>query len=125
MIRGTNTSVQSELVLGMLSPDIPLGPRLDNLRTGELVVNNISRPKSRGGRSTVCVRVVGDSSFGWAEAAQLWGASIDIVVHRIYPNHLLRDIFNHPKSIPISAIVDAPPTCQDLEWYHVSYRLES
>ena len=109
MIRGTNTSVQSELVLGMLSPDIPLGPRLDNLRTGELVVNNISRPKSRGGRSTVCVRVVGDSSFGWAEAAQLWGASIDIVVHRIYPNHLLRDIFNHPKSIPISAIVDAPP----------------
>ena len=59
---------------GVLSPCMPtMGPLLDHLQTGELKVNISSRPRVRGDIELVRVRVIGDRSFGWTEAAHLWG----------------------------------------------------
>ena len=88
---------------GVLSPCMPtMGPLLDHLQTGELKVNISSRPRVGGGRELVRVRVIGDRSFGWTEAAHLWGAQVEVVVHRNYDNHALSKIFNQPESCDVT-----------------------
>ena len=88
---------------GVLSPCAPrMGPLLYNLQTGELKVNICSRPRARGGRELVKVRIIGDRSFGWTEAAHLWGAQVEIVVHRNYNNHALSKMFNQPESCDVA-----------------------
>ena len=91
---------------GVLSPGMPtMGPPLDHLQTGELKLNICSRPKVRKGRELVRVRVIGDRSFGWTEAAQLWGAQVEVVVHRQYDNHILSETFHQPKSCDVTTAV--------------------
>ena len=47
---------------------------------GEKVAVGISTQVGRRGRSGVSVRIVGESSLGWLEAAYLWGARIEAIV---------------------------------------------
>jgi hypothetical protein len=47
---------------------------------GERVAVSSCRVLSRKGRSVVRLRVFGDASLGWLDAAMLWGASVEIFV---------------------------------------------
>ena len=48
------------------------------------------------------VRVIGDRLFGSTEAAHLWGAQVEVVVHTNYNNHVLSKIFHQPKSCDVT-----------------------
>ena len=56
------------------------GPVQDQLFTGEAVTIASRLVLSRRARSQVRVRGVGESSVGWAEAAESWGAALEAVV---------------------------------------------
>ena len=56
------------------------GPAHSALLHGEMIAVGFSARVGRGGRSYVNVRVVGNSSLGWIEAAYAWGARIDAIV---------------------------------------------
>ena len=56
------------------------GPSGTALQTRELIVKTCSRVPTRSGRQLVRVRVVGNGSLGWAEAAIAWGAELEAVV---------------------------------------------
>lgn len=92
------------------TPGAPcVGTRLQGLQTGEEFVNEYSRAHANGGREHVRVRVVGDQSFGWAEAACTWGAGLELVVHRKFCNHMVNDLFKLPRSVDhTTALVLAP-----------------
>ena len=70
---------------------------------GNLQVGNGRVAESRGpraGRDTrlICVRVVGDCAFGWAEAANTSGVTVEVIVHLIVNNHMVSIFFALPKS---------------------------
>ena len=67
--------------------NVALLPFQIGLRLGEAQVKITSSQLERQGRTVVLFRVVGDDSFGWAEAAVLWGRTIEVVTHRLQPNH--------------------------------------
>ena len=48
-----------------------------DLQTGEKIVKFSSKRVGRGGRDGVGIRVVGDDSTAWAEAAALWGGRLE------------------------------------------------
>ena len=56
------------------------GPVWDQLFTGEAVAIVSRLVLSRRARSQVRVRVVEESSVGWDEAAESWGAALEAVV---------------------------------------------
>ena len=56
------------------------GPVRDQLFTGEAVAIASRLVLSRRARSRVRIRVVGESSVGWAEADESWGAALEAVV---------------------------------------------
>ena len=58
----------------------PGGEGSEDLRTGEARVRISRGCRAGGGRKDVRVRVVGDGAFGWAEAASVWGANVEIIV---------------------------------------------
>ena len=60
--------------------DENLGPACVELLAGEAVAVESEVILCRRGRSGVRVRVFGDSSIGWAEAAEKWGASVEAVI---------------------------------------------
>jgi len=85
------------------------GPAKVSLHTGEKLANVNSKSLSRGGRSSIIFQVIGDNSFGWAEAAALWGGDVDVIVHRQLSNHQINEQFNLPCSVPV-ALAPVPPS---------------
>ena len=69
-----------------------------NLRTGKRIVVHRSRPRARGWRENIRIGVVGDNSFGWAEAAQLWGVEVEVIIHKVHDHHCLSSCFQLPDS---------------------------
>ena len=62
-----------------------------------------------GGREHVRVRVVGDQSFWWTEAAHTWGVSLELVVHRKFCNHVVNDLFKLPPSVDHTTVLALAP----------------
>ena len=62
------------------APSAVMGPAIVSLLPGELVAVGFNTKIGREGRSDVLVRVVGDASLGWVEAAYHWGACLDAIV---------------------------------------------
>ena len=79
------------------------------MQTGEKVALTSSRTLSRSGRQEVSFRIVGDHSFGWSEAASVWGGHIDQIVHRQQPNHKICQLFKLPRSISVAQALSSPP----------------
>ena len=69
-----------------------------NLLVGEVRVEEIRGPRAGRDRKLVCVRVVGDGAFGWAEAANASGATVELMVHLKVNNHMVSKLFALPKS---------------------------
>lgn len=93
---------------------VQVGPAEGNLQIGEKVFNTGCKSLSRGGRNSVMFRVVGDDSFGWAEAAALWGGTVEAVIHRQQPNHRINEPFYLPRSISVAAACSLSPA--DSPW---------
>ena len=55
------------------------------------------------------MRVYGDGSQGWAEAAALWGASVDVIVHHRRPNHATAGALGLPCSVSLEEAVALLP----------------
>ena len=66
------------------------------LQLGKGRVVESSKPRACRDRSRVRVRVVGDCAFGWAEAANSWGATVEVLVHINLDNHLVSNTFALP-----------------------------
>ena len=75
---------------------------LEDLQTGEKIVNTSSKLLNRYGREDVYFRIVGDCSFGWGEAAVSWGGEVEAIIHRQHNNHNLYDLFKLPKSTSVA-----------------------
>ena len=69
-----------------------------NRHTGELLVAESRGPRAGRDRESVRVRVLGDGAFGWTEAVNVWGATVEVVVHIIANNHRISALFDLPKS---------------------------
>ena len=53
---------------------------LVKLQVGELIITESSSPRTGRDRKSVRVRVVGDCAFGWAEAAIIWVAILEVAL---------------------------------------------
>ena len=80
----------------------------ESLQTGGEIVQTSSKPLSQGGRSSIVFRVVGDKSHGWAEAAALWGGTVELITHRSQDNSRIRAYFDLPCSIPVATAYRPP-----------------
>ena len=108
-LRASRSQVgQSDIVVTSFEGIGDVGPAKVSLHTGEKLANVNSKSLSRGGRSSIIFRVIGDDSFGWAEAAALWGGDVDVIVHRQLSNHQINEQFNLPCSVPV-ALAPVPP----------------
>ena len=85
-----------------------------SLQTGERIVKHSSRRLGRGGRDLVCVRVVGEHSFGWVEAAKLWGAKLEAIVQGISLPKSIREVFDLPLECTLDLAVKMTPS--DCPW---------
>lgn len=92
-----------------------MGPPRGALQIGESVTNYTSRPVGRRGRGSVKIRIVGDLSFGWVEAAKLWGGDVEAVVHKSDDNHRLISFFDHPRSVGLGVAASMSPHGEDWE----------
>ena len=90
------------------------GPAKVKLQTGEKLAYYSNTTLDRRGMGSVSFRIVGDSSHGWAEAAESWGGTVDAIVHSTQANHQFNKTFNLPKSIPVSKAHCLSPT--DSRW---------
>ena len=72
---------------------------------GEMVVAERCSPRAGSDRGSVCVRVVGDGAFGWAEAANAWGATVEVLVHLKFNNHVVCDLLGLPKSVDFDTAI--------------------
>ena len=75
--------------------EVSQGKRLGS----EMVVAESCSPRAGSDRGSVCVRVVGDGAFGWAEAANAWGATVEVLVHLKFNNHVVSDLLGLLKSV--------------------------
>ena len=71
------------------------------LQLGEAQVKITSSQLEWQGRTVVLFRVVGDDSFGWVEAAVLLEGTVELVTHRLQPNHSSCAQFGLPKSVSV------------------------
>ena len=69
-----------------------------NWYTGELLVAESRDPRAGRNRESVLVRVVGDDAFGWAEAANACGVTVEVLVQLGFNNHRVSKLFGLPKS---------------------------
>ena len=84
-------------------------PNLDVLQTGELVKHLSSKYPSRMGRLGVKIRVVGNCSLGWSEAAASWGGTVEALVLR-GNSKLISDCLDHlPEPCNRDHAVGLPP----------------
>ena len=86
------------------------GPIKARLQTGERISYTSSEALDQSGRAGVLFRVVGDNSFGWAEAVAFWGGNIKMVIHRHKSNHLNHEHVNLPRSISYAEAFSLTPT---------------
>ena len=86
-----------------------LGPAHKTLQTGESAVNYSSKSVGRRGRKQIRVRIVGERSLGWTEAALGWGAVVEAITHNTFANGLVTSILSHPPSISVSQATRLPP----------------
>ena len=70
-----------------------------DLRGGEACVRHSRGLRAGVGRIEVAVRVVGDGACGWAEAASVWGATVEVVVHQDKHNHRVHKLLSLPRSV--------------------------
>ena len=82
-------------------PEVSQGQRLG----GEMVVAERCSPRAGSDRGSVCVRVAGDGAFGWAEAANAWGATVEVLIHIKINNHVVSDVFGLPKSVDFDTAI--------------------
>jgi len=75
----------------------------EELQVGERDVKVSRASQNRRGRSLTKVRIFDDKCLGLAEAAILWGATIECIVHFKECNHEVNALFNQPKSINIAS----------------------
>ena len=61
--------------------------RYGDMRISKSITIHRSRPRPRGGRENIKVRIVGDNSFGWTQAVQVWGAEVEEVIDKAQDNH--------------------------------------
>ena len=80
------------------------------LQTGERIVKCSRKALGRGGRNGVLVRVVGEHSFAWLEAANLWGAALEAVVRGGDLPKTIREEFDFPKAIAPDLALDLDPS---------------
>ena len=78
------------------------------LQTGERIAQIASRHLGREGRGSIRFRIVGDHSSAWAEAASLWGGTIDCIVHYRAANHFFNSALHLPASITEARARDPP-----------------
>eukprot|EP00956_Cyclotella_meneghiniana_P001321 scaffold1440_cov23-Cyclotella_meneghiniana.AAC.2 len=84
------------------------------LLAGEKVAVSTRRVLSRKGRCVVRVRVVGDASLGWLDAAQLWGASVEaFVCHGGNIKHLVE---NHYPDVYVAPMTTAMHLLPHRSW---------
>ena len=84
------------------------------LLTGERVAVSTRRVLSRKGRCVVRVRVVGNGSLGWLDAAQLWGASVEVFVgHGGNIKHLVESLY---PDVYVAPVVDARALLPHRSW---------
>ena len=60
--------------------DVNGEPPVEELCVGEAVAASRTSTLGRRARSKVRVRIVGGSSSAWGEAAQAWGAEVEVVI---------------------------------------------
>jgi len=85
------------------------GPPSDSLLTGEKIVKSERKQLGRSGREHIAYRIIGDNSSGWAEAAILWGGTVDMIVHFSDNNHFVSSALHLPSSIPAKEALSSPP----------------
>ena len=84
-------------------------PGEDSLAPGEMVSHRSGGMLRRRGRSEVRVRVVGNSSLGWLELADSWGARVEAVVHERTEEPAVYRRFDYLTRINITAAFELPP----------------
>ena len=85
------------------------------LQTGERIANISSKHLGREGRGNIKFRIVGDHSSAWAEAASLWGGTVDCIVHSRAANHFFNSALHLPSSVT-EACARGPPFVGDSDW---------
>ena len=91
-------------------------PAKVSLRTGEKVVITSSKPLSRSGREGVLFRIVGKDSFGWGEAAVIWGGHVEAVIHRHQTNIKIHQLFKLPKPISVAKALSSLSPPAETSW---------
>ena len=76
---------------------------------GEACVRHIRGLRVGVGRMEVGVRVVGDGACGWTEAASVWGAAVEVVVHQDKHNHRVHKHLLLPLSMGADAAAELWP----------------
>ena len=94
---------------------VPGGTPNASLQTGERIAQIASRHLGREGRGSIRFRIVGDHSSAWAEAASLWGGTIDCIVHFRAANHFFNSALHLPSSVT-EARARAPPFVGNSDW---------
>ena len=82
---------------------------VQNLQIGEKIVKINSSFLGRGGREGVCVRVVGEHSFAWVEATNLWGAKLEAFVRVSDLPKYIREVFDLPIAVTPDEAARLPP----------------
>ena len=83
--------------------------------TGEKIVTINRKHLGRKGRGDIRFRVVGDHSSAWAEAASLWGGTVEFIVHADSNNHFFNTVLRLPLSVS-AASVQSLPVVGDSGW---------
>ena len=71
------------------------GPASSGLQTGEKLEKHSRKIGGRRGRQSVGVRVVGNATLGWLEAAINWGCRLEAVVGKGF-NQSVAETFSIP-----------------------------
>lgn len=91
------------------------------LLVGEAVARESSMTLSRRGRSGVRVRIAGEGSMGWLEAAEAWGCRVEAMVvgeelrHRDQ-NKLMHLVSDFPSPTPLASALTLPPHISHGSW---------
>lgn len=79
----------------------------NKLLHGEQVAVDVTACVGRGNRSSVNVRIVGDSSLSWVDIIFKWGARIDVVVVVVVDNLQVRQLLQKRYQCPVLSSTEA------------------
>ena len=80
-----------------------------DLRGGKACARHSRGIRAGVGRIEVPVCVVGDGACGWMEAASVWGATVEVVVHQDKHNHGIHELLSLPRSMGADAAAERWP----------------